>query len=330
MTVFLKVYSIEEEDEDEKSVKIPKDIKEKDDVNLQKVEGKQHFTQPPARYTEATLVKELEKQGVGRPSTYAAILTTIQKREYATKENKKFQPTELGKTVDKMLRENLPDIINVKFTAQMEEDLDKIASNELERNNVLFEFYDKFQKDLEKFKGQETKKEVLDIKCPQCGKPLVIRFGKSGSFVGCTGFPECDFTSNFKKDEKGNVILLQQEKTEISEIPCPQCGKSLIKKMGKFGSFLACPGYPECKYIHQEALKMPCPECGGKIVKRKWRGGNFWGCSNYPKCKFAIFGEVEEKPCPKCKSPYLLVKKEKDGKTILTCPNKECDYKEET
>ncbi len=322
---FLKVYAVEEDDE--KSVQIPKDIKEKDPVKLQKVEGKQHFTQPPPRYTEATLVKELEKQGVGRPSTYAATLSTIQKREYVIKEKKKFQPTELGKAVDKMLRENLPDIINVQFTAHMEKDLDKIAQGAEKRDVVLLEFYDKFKKDLEKFGGKKIKKEVLDIKCPKCGAPLVVRFGKAGDFAGCSKFPECDFTSNFERDESGKVKLIKQEKPQESEIKCPQCGRNLVQKIGKFGPFLACPGYPECKYIHQEALKMPCPKCGGKVVKRKWRGGSFWGCSNYPKCKFAIFGEVEETPCPKCKSPYLLVTKDKEGNIKLSCPNKECDYK---
>lgn len=324
---FLKVYAVEEEDE--KSVQIPKDIKEKEIVDIQKIEGKQHFTQPPPRYTEASLVKELEKQGVGRPSTYAAILYTIQKREYVIKEKKKFQPTELGKAVDKMLRENLPEIINVKFTAHMEEDLDKIANGEEKRDKVLLEFYDQFKKDLEEFGGKKIQKEVVDdIKCPKCGNQLVIRFGKAGNFVGCSKYPECDFTSNFTRDEQGKVQLQMKEKTEISDIKCPQCGKNLVQKMGKFGPFLACPGYPECKYIHQEALKLPCPKCGGKIVKRKWRGGSFWGCSGYPKCKYSIFGEAVEKTCPKCNSPYLVATKDKEGNITYSCPDKECGYKE--
>ncbi len=325
---FLKVYMVEEKD-DEKTVKIPKDIKEKDLLNLKKVDPKQHFTQPPPRYSEATLVKELEKQGVGRPSTYAAILSTIQKRKYTIKEKKRFMPTELGKTVDKMLRQNLPDIINVSFTARMEQDLDKIADGKVDRDKVLNEFYKEFKKDLKAFGGKDIKKQALQtkLKCPKCKNPLVIRFGKTGEFVGCSKFPECKFTSNFTKDEKGNIKLTEQEPAQEVDIKCPNCGKTLVRKIGRFGPFLACPGYPECKYIHQEALKMPCPQCGGKVVKRRWRGGNFWGCSGYPKCKFAIFGDVEEKPCPKCKQyQYLLVKRDKEKNIIYCCPNKECGY----
>lgn len=327
---FLKVYMVEEDD-DEKSVKIPADIKEKDPTELKKVDPKQHFTQPPPRYSEATLVKELEKQGIGRPSTYAAIMSTILKRKYVTKEKKRYMPTELGKRVDEMLRNNLPDIINVSFTANMEEDLDKIAEGKLKRDKVLIEFYKKFKKDLEKFGGTVTKKEALQtkLKCPKCKSPLVIRFGKTGEFVGCSKYPECKFTSNFEKDEKGNIKLVAAPKEEEVDIKCPNCGKQLVRKIGRFGPFLACPGYPKCKYIHQDALKMACPECKGKIVKRRWRGGSFWGCANYPKCKFAIFGDVEEKPCPKCKkSKYLLIKKDKDKNIVYKCPNKECDYEE--
>jgi len=323
---FLKVYSIEEEEE-EKSVKIPKDIKEKENVTLQKLDPKQHFTQPPPRYTEATLVKELEKQGIGRPSTYAATLSTIQRREYVIKDKRRFSPTELGKAVSSMLTDNLPDIINVKFTAHMEEDLDKIANGDVKRDEVLLEFYEEFKKDLVKFGGKETKqKQVTDIKCPKCKGPLIIRFGKAGDFLGCSKYPECKFTSNFTRDEKGKIKLVKHEAPEESEIKCPQCGKNLVKKIGKFGPFLACPGYPKCKYIHQETLKMLCPQCKGKVAKRRWRGGTFWGCSNYPKCKFAIFGDVEEIPCPECKSPYLLVKKDKEGNVTLSCANKECKY----
>ncbi len=326
---FLKVYMVEEDNE--KIVKIPKDITEKDPAKLKKVDPKQHFTQPPPRYSEATLVKELEKQGIGRPSTYAAIMFTILKRKYVIKEKKRYMPTELGKRVDEMLRKNLPDIINVTFTARMEEDLDKIAEGELKRDKVLIEFYKKFKKDLEAFGGKSTKKEALQtkLKCPKCKSPLLIRFGRTGEFVGCSKYPECKFTSNFEKDEAGEIKLAAAPKEEAVDIKCPNCGKALVRKIGRYGPFLTCPGYPECKYIHQDALKMPCPQCGNKIVKRKWRGGSFWGCSNYPKCKFAIFGDVEERTCPKCKkSKYLLIKKDKEQNIIYKCPEKDCDYTE--
>lgn len=329
---FLKVYLIEDEDE-EKAVKIPKEIKENDPLNLKKIDPKQHFTQPPPRYSEATMVKEMEKRGIGRPSTYVATLSTIQKRGYVEKDNKRFTPTELGKAVTEMLVKNLPDIMDVTFTAHMEEDLDKIAQGEIDRDKVLNKFYTKFEKDLKAFGGREVSKRAVetDLKCPECKNPLVIRFSKAGEFLGCSKFPECKFTSNLTRDEKGTIMLDNKPDAgggEASTLTCPNCGKNLVQKMGKFGKFMACPGYPDCKYIHQEGLKMPCPTDGGKLVKRRWKGGSFWGCSNYPKCNFSIFGAVQETPCPKCKSPYLTVIKDKETKEeMITCPNKECGYK---
>lgn len=329
---FLKVYQVEDA-ESKKVVKIPKELKEKDPADIKKVDGKQHFTQPPPRYSEASLVKELEKKGVGRPSTYAAILSTIRRRKYVERNTKKrFEPTELGKTVNKLLVENLPDIINVSFTAQMEEDLDKIANGTTDRDKVLNTFYKEFRKDLDEFIGKNGGKKAVEagIDCPKCKAPLIIRFGKTGQFIGCSKYPDCKYTSNFKRDSEGKIVLVQKTETKISsELSCPNCGKLLVQKMSKFGPFWACPGYPECKYIHQEALKMACPKCKGKLVKRRWRGGSFWGCSSYPKCKFAIFGEVVEKPCPKCKSPYMLVSRDKDKNEWHTCPDKECGHKEQ-
>ncbi len=323
---FLKVYQAKSPEDDE--LTIPKGIKESDSLSLEKLDPKQHFTKPAPRYNESSLVKELEKQGVGRPSTYATIISTIQKRKYVDKDQKRFVPTELGKAVIKMLVEHLPDIINVSFTAKMEEDLDKIAEGKIKRDDVLNEFYEPFKKDLATWLGKDTKKEALktNIKCPECGELLVIRFGKAGEFLGCSKFPTCNFTSQFKKDEQGNIELVKTEEPSKSDIKCPNCGKNLVQKIGRFGPFYACPGYPECKYIHQEALTMACPECKGKIVKRVSKRGAFWGCSNYPKCKFVIPGDVKEEKCPKCKSPYLLKRKDKEGNITLSCPNKECDF----
>lgn len=323
---FLRVYPSKADGQDE--LIIPKEIKEKDLLNLKNIEGKQHFTKPAPRYNESSLVKEMEKQGIGRPSTYATIISTIQKRKYVDKDQKKFVPTELGKAVIKMLVEHLPDIINVTFTAKMEQDLDKIADGEIKRDDVLNDFYEPFEKDLKAWAGKDTKREAIktNIKCPKCKNSLVVRFGKAGEFLGCSKFPECDFTSQFKKDEQGNIELVEAQEPVKVDIKCPNCGKNLVQKIGRFGPFYACPGYPECKYIHQEALKMPCPMCKGKIVKRVSKRGTFWGCSNYPKCKFIISGDVEEEKCPKCKSPYLLKKKDKDGNVTLTCPNKDCGY----
>lgn len=326
---FLKVYNASEEEEEANSI-LPADIKENMPLDLSKIDPKQHFTQPPPRYTEASLVKELEKEGIGRPSTYATILNTIRARSYTTLDPKKrFVPTELGFAVTKMLNKNLPKIMDIKFTAHMEEDLDKIAQGQLDRDKVLKEFYTEFKKDLVEFKGTAKTPETTNILCPECKKHnLLIRFGRTGEFLGCPGFPECKFTSNFTRDEQGNIKL--SEGPQLLEEKCALCTKPLRMVRGKFGLFKACSGYPECKYIHQEKASFKCPSClTGDVVKRKWRGGSFWGCTNYPKCKFAVFGEIEEKPCPKCKLPFLIKEKDKEGNVKLRCSNKECGYKEE-
>ena len=328
---FLKVYGIDEE-EDQQKTKLPADLKEKDPINLQKVLPKQHFTQPPARYTEASLVKELEKEGIGRPSTYATILSTIRARDYTKlDEKKRFIPTELGGAVIKLLVENLPHIMDTKFTALMEEDLDKIAQGDLDRDKLLLDFYKEFAKDLKKFKGnsEKSKKAAIatDIKCPKCKKDILnIRFGKTGEFLGCNAYPNCDFTSNFERNESGEIKLIKQEAPKLIKEQCPQCGKSLRVLSGRFGEFTACSGYPKCKYIKQEIAKFKCPLDKGNVVRKIWRGGKFWGCDNFPKCKFAIFDEIEEKKCPKCKLPFLIKKITKDEKTKLTCYDKQCGY----
>ncbi len=328
---FLKVYGDAATEEKEGKVVIPKSLKEGDKMDLNKIDPKQHFTQPPPRYTEASLVKEMEKEGIGRPSTYAATMSTIRKRAYTQLDDKKrFVPTELGMTVSKMLAENLPKIMDIKFTALMEEDLDKIARGEMERDTLLHEFYATFKKDLDKFRGEVRKPpQETDVKCPDCKKTkLVIRFGRSGEFLGCPDYPECSFTSNFTRDEQGKLVLEEKKKPELLDEICPQCKKNKMRTMiGKFGPFTSCSGYPECKYIKKEIAGFKCPKDKGEITRRTWRGGKFWGCSNYPKCKFAIFDEIEETKCPQCKLPFLLKKELKDGTIKLQCSDKECGYK---
>ncbi len=325
---FLKVYGIEEDDKDR--VKIPANLKAKNPVDLNKVEPKQHFTQPPPRYTEASLVKELEKEGIGRPSTYASILNTIRARDYTTlDEKKRFLPTELGAAVTKLLVENLPHIMDKKFTAHMEEDLDKIASGELKRDKLLKEFYKEFQEDLKKFKGSDGKGKraavVTDVSCPKCKKnKLNIKFGKSGEFLGCSAYPDCSFTSNFERTETGEIKIIKTEPPKILKEKCPQCGKPMRKLTGRFGEFTACSGYPECKYIKREIAGFKCPNDKGEVVRKVWRGGKFWGCDNYPKCKFAVFDEITEKKCPQCKLPFLIKKTNKEGKVTLLCFDKTC------
>ncbi|MDP3788392.1 MAG: type I DNA topoisomerase [Candidatus Chromulinivorax sp.] len=328
---FLKAYQADDEEEGEKNVKVPNDISEKDSLSLTKVDPKQHFTQPPPRYSEATLVKELEKLGIGRPSTYATILSTIQARTYVTIEKKRFTPTELGSRVTEMLSENLPKIMDTQFTALMEEDLDKVAQGDMERDTLLREFYASFSTDLEKFKGNTSKQNTVptDVTCPQCdSQKLVIRIGKTGEFIGCPGFPECKFTSNFSRQEDGTIVLVEAKEPEFLDEACPNCQKPLRLMKGRFGEFTACSGYPACKYIKQNIAPFPCPTCNGNLVERKWRGGKFWGCGSYPKCKFAIFADIENRPCPTCKAPYLLKKVTKEG-MMISCSEKSCDYKEQ-
>ncbi len=329
---FLKVYEVDEEDQ-EKKVVLPADLKTKDSVALQALEPKQHFTQPPARYTEASLVKEMEKEGIGRPSTYATILNTIRERSYTTlDERKRFVPTELGMTVTNLLVKNLPRIMDIKFTALMENDLDKIAHGDLGRDELLKGFYTQFQNDLEAFLGEDGKKKVAEpteVTCPECNQhKLAIRFGKGGEFLGCLGYPECNFTSNFKRNEQGIIELVAAEKPKLLDETCPKCGSQLRELVGRYGPFIACSGYPECKYIKQNEAGFDCPQCGkGRIVERVWKGGKFWGCSNYPKCKFAIFDQIEVTPCPKCKLPFLIKKTDKDGNVTIYCSDKNCGYK---
>lgn len=328
---FLKAYQSDDEEEGEKNVKVPNEINEKDSLSLTKVAPKQHFTQPPPRYSEATLVKELEKLGIGRPSTYATILSTIQARTYVTVEKKRFTPTELGSRVTEMLSENLPKIMDTQFTALMEEDLDKVAQGDMERDTLLREFYASFSTDLAKFKEDTTKRNTVptDVTCPQCNaQKLIIRIGKTGEFIGCPGFPECKFTSNFSRQEDGTIVLVEAKEPEMLDESCPNCQKPLRLMKGRFGEFTACSGYPSCKYIKQNIAPFPCPTCNGNLVERKWRGGKFWGCGSYPKCKFAIFADIENRPCPTCKALYLLKKNTKEG-IMISCSEKTCNYKEQ-
>lgn len=329
---FLKVYGIDEEEEDdkEKSTKIPDGIAKDDPTALKKIDPKQHFTQPPPRYSEASLVKEMEKEGIGRPSTYASILNTITAREYTTLDKKRFVPTELGMTVTSVLKEGFSHIMDTQFTANMEGDLDKIADGELNRDELLNAFWTNFEKELKAFKGSDFSKQAqeTELVCPECKKnKLLIRFGKAGEFVGCSGYPECGFTSNFERNTETNEItLVEKAEPKKLDMDCPQCGKHMREMVGRFGPFIACSGYPDCKYIHQVVAKFKCPKDGGAVAQRKWRGGNFWGCKNYPKCKFALFGDIEETPCPQCKAPALIKKVSKDGTVTLSCGDKKCGY----
>ncbi|HDM78031.1 MAG TPA: type I DNA topoisomerase, partial [Deltaproteobacteria bacterium] len=269
------------------------------ELDLIKIESKQHFTQPPPRYSEATLVKELEEKGIGRPSTYATILSTIQEKEYVVRENMRFRPTELGFLINDLLVENFPNIFNVKFTAEMEESLDKVEEGKLNYLAVLKMFYDSFESSLEE--AQEKMKDLrregipTEIICDQCGNKMNIKWGRNGPFLACSTYPKCQNTCDYIRNDKGMIVALKDEETQEK---CEVCGKPLVVKRGRFGTFLACSGYPECKFtksIDKDSGKTNdkpvktdqiCEKCGGHfLIKKNRYGGAFLACENYPKCK---------------------------------------------
>lgn len=326
---FLKVYEEDKDEVVEEDFAILPDLKAKDMVNLVDVSGKQHFTQPPARYTEASLVKELEKRGIGRPSTYAPIMSTIVDRGYVQKLEGKFHPQEVGFIVTDLLTEHFKEIVDYKFTAKMEEELDDIAEGKLRWQPVIHEFYDPFEKNLEN-KLETVEKmsadEETEKNCPKCGKNLVIKLGRYGRFYACSGFPECDFTKPIAENEKGEE-LTEEEVKELTEEKCPKCGAHLMIRQGRFGQFLGCSNYPKCDFTKQmaagEAVK--CPNCknGELVMKRTRRGKPFWGCSNYPKCKTAFWTEPVEKKCPECGG--LMTKSGKDMVKCTKCEHEEAE-----
>jgi len=308
------------------------ELREKEILKLISLTPDQHFTQPPPRFSEATLVKELEEKGIGRPSTYAAILSTIQDREYVKLDGGRFFPTELGTLVNEQLVMNFPKILDVEFTAMMENQLDQIEDGKLERLATLKEFYGPFEKDLEKAKThmRDVKKEEIptDIICDKCGSPMVIKWGRKGQFIACSNYPMCKNTSNFTADENGKITQAETEKTDLL---CDKCGKPMVFKEGRFGRFLGCSGYPECKNTAAISLGVKCPEkdCGGNLTEKRTRKGKaFFGCSNYPKCKFATWDRPVPEACPACGSPFLLEKFNRKKGRLKACPNKECGFQQ--
>jgi len=300
---FIKVYMESEDDEEEKErVGTLPQLQEGQALKLLSLSPDQHFTQPPPRYNEASLVKELEKRGIGRPSTYAPILSTVQERGYVEREGKALRPTEIGTTVNGLLVKHFPRIMDIKFTAHMEDDLDDIVAEKIEWVKALKEFYEPFSKALAEaeVKMEKVKKEIkTKEKCPKCGKPLVIRQGRYGDFMACSGYPKCKFTKN---------LLEEESKVEGAQEKCEKCGKPLVLKHSRYGSFLACSGYPKCRNIKPilKEIGAKCPQCGGELVERRTRKGRlFYGCRNYPKCKFATWQKPGEnkkgsdKPGPK-------------------------------
>jgi DNA topoisomerase-1 len=329
---FLKVYEEgkdqKDEDDEELKHKLPK-VAEGDELKLRALKPEQHFTEPPPRYNEATLVKKLEADGVGRPSTYASILSTIQEREYVTKEGGKFRPTELGMVVTDLLLESFNDIFDVRYTARMEEELDEIEEGKLDWRDAMGEFYERFTKDLENAETNMTNikrmEKPTDLTCDKCGKPLVIKWGKHGSFLACTGYPECTYTRELTVDlpDLDGADLAEQGDEEY----CQNCGRPMVLKKGRFGTFFACSGYPDCKTTKQigGSQKKPdvildekCPQCGNNLVQKYGRFGEFTACSNYPACKFVKQKTIGVK-CPECSEGEVVERRSKRGKSFYGC-----------
>ncbi len=331
MAVYMEEKSEDQVSEDENGEAVLPPLAEGETLTLIKLDPKQHFTQPPPRFSEALLVKTLEEKGIGRPSTYAAIISTIQERHYVTKVESKFRPTELGVLVNKLLVDHFPVVMDVAFTAKMEEELDKIEEGQMRWVEAVKDFYKPFNESLEKahaemkdFKAEQT---PTDIACDKCGKPMVIKWGRNGQFLACSGYPECKNTKPFVRKENGDVEAVPEETTD--EL-CPKCGSAMVVKRGRFGKFLACSRYPECNYTQGMSTGVTCPEDGGKIVERRSRFGKvFYSCSNYPACKFAIWYKPVLRSCPRCGAPFLVEKYSKKTGPYIACLKKECGYKEE-
>ena len=327
---FLKLYNDAEEEEKDADAKIP-DLEKGDKVNCQKVTPKQHFTQPPPRYNEASLVKALEEHGIGRPSTYATIITVIQTRKYVEKKEKALHPTLLGRTVSKQLVAQFADIMDYKFTAGMETKLDKIAEKKAIWNDVLQEFYTPFIEEVNKaLQTGERVRIESKIKCPNCGKPMVLRTSKFGTqFLGCSGYPECKtmMSLNALSEETSEE---QANEQEVCEEKCEKCGSDMVFKTGPYGKYMECTN-EECKHRkpYRKSTGVKCPKCGqGTIVERKSKRGTvFYGCDKYPDCDFALWNEPTGEECPECKS--LLVKKVLKKGTVIACSNMKCGYKRE-
>ena len=318
----------------EETIKLP-ELKVGDALKLFKLDKEQKFTQPPPRYNEASLVRELEEKGIGRPSTYAAIISTLLDREYTVQEDKSFVPTDLGYVVCDQLVKHFPTLMDVGFTARMEDRLDEVAEGKEDWVGLLTAFYGPFVESL-----NDAARDMVSVKgglkaelaCPTCGKDLLIKFGKAGTFLACSGYPGCPFTSNFTRDENGNAVIAVREKVASEKVGvCPTCGKDLLLKTSRVGSrFIACSGYPDCKYTESLSTGVPCPQdgCTGQIVERaSQRGKIFYSCNRYPECKFALWDYPVNRPCPKCDSKVLTLKKGRDGKKLV-CPNKGCGFSE--
>ena len=307
-------------------------IKVGDPLDLRKLEPKQHFTQPPPRYNEATLVKILEAKGIGRPSTYASILSTIQDRGYVTRERRQLAPTDVGRLVNALLIKGFENIIDVKFTAEMEEQLDTIAEGKVEWSQTLGEFYPSFQTALQEapdkmYEARKAMEEESEEKCDKCGSNMIVKWGRYGRFLGCANYPECKTIKSLNADDTS------PPEPELTDTECDKCGKPMVIRTSRVGGkFLSCSGYPKCKNAKPIPIGIDCPEadCNGYLGERRSRRGKvFYGCSNYPKCEFSTWDKPLPEPCPACNAPFLVEKTRKARgsetvTTLTTCPS--CKY----
>ncbi len=333
---FMAVYqeSVDDKKDKEEEGKLLPPLLEGEKVDLLGIRPEQHFTEPPPRYTEASLVKTLEEHGIGRPSTYASIISTLQQREYVEMDKKRFIPTDVGRVVNKFLTQHFTNYVDYDFTAKLEDELDAISRGEAEWVPIMRRFWKPFHELVEDKEKSVQRKDVtqeeLDEKCPKCDKPLSIRLGRRGRFIGCTGYPECDYTRNL--GESADQAAAEPEKVEGRT--CPKCDSELIIRSGRYGKFIGCSAYPKCRYI--EPLEKPkdtgveCPECHkGSLLERRSRSGKtFFSCSRYPDCSYAVWNPPVAEPCPKCHWPVLTIKTTKRRGTEKVCPRKECDFAE--
>lgn len=330
---FMALYTEgKDEIEEENGSALPA-LKEDEILKLLDLQSKQHFTQPPPRYTEATLVKALEEKGIGRPSTYAAILSTVQDRKYVHKAEGRFSPTELGVVVNNYLVERFPELIDVDFTAKMEDELDHIEDGKMKWIEVVTDFYKPFSSELSSAIKATDRVKPEDIPtehvCEKCGLPMVIRWGRHGRFLACTGYPKCKNTKPIEQEGADQQPGGEEKISQQTDEKCEKCGSPMVIKSGRFGKFLACSQYPECKNTRPLSTGIKCPKDGGDIVERRSkRGKQFWSCSNYPQCKFASWYKPVAKKCPGCGAEFLLEKRNKAGDLTFFCHNRECGYKE--
>jgi DNA topoisomerase-1 len=343
---FMGLYQTAEQEREAQSDKgrsLLPDLPEGISLKCDQLMPKQHFTQPPPRFSEASLVKELEENGIGRPSTYAAILSTIRGKGYVELVRGYFRPNELGFIVNDLVVNSFPDIFGVDFTAKMEDNLDRIEGAELEAEQVLQRFYDSFKRELDKAAEDMLSMKrtgiATSLRCPECNQhQLHIKVGKNGHFLACNGYPDCTYTRDYTRDEQGKIKPVEVSQGEMVDKHCPVCGKQMMLRNGRYGQFFACSGYPDCKHTesldaangnNKTGVNCPKPGCDGELVQRKSKRGKvFYGCSRYPQCDYATWDKPVNRSCPLCGGKILLEKTTKKEGTVHVCPDKKCKYRQ--